>query len=60
MEPEIGSWIETRDRKVSTGRRDRPQFAAAHSGLADSYSILGYLSYPLSGRGISRSKAPRH
>ena len=22
-----------------------PQFAAAHSGLADSYSILGYLSY---------------
>ena len=45
MEPEIGSRVETRDRKVSTGRRIDPQFAAAHSGLADSYSVLGYLSY---------------
>jgi hypothetical protein len=41
MEPEIGSRLEAWEHAVAIDS----QFAAAYSGLADSYSVLGYLSY---------------
>ena len=56
MEPEIGNGAEAGIERFQQAVAIDPQFAAAHSGLADSYLALGSLSYLSPGEAFPQAR----